>query len=388
MPILARTAHHSAVNRLLRRFPVVGVLGARQIGKTTLARQVASAREGTTTWFDLEDPRDLARLDDPILGLGSVRGLVVIDEIHRRPDLFPILRVLADRRPLRARFLVLGSASVDLLRQSSESLAGRIAFHPLGGLGPGEVGWDAMDRLWLRGGFPRAQLARSLAESNDWRRQFIATLLERDIPSFGVRVPAATLHRFWSMLAHWHAQVLNLSELGRAFAMSDTAVRHYLDVLTGTFVVRQLTPWHANISKRQVRSPKVYVADSGLLHTLLGIESMSELDRHPKIGASWEGFVIDTVVAALGVDWNCCHFWATHAGAELDLLVLDGKRRLGFEVKRTTAPSVTPSMRAALADLDLDRLDVIHAGPTTFPLAERIRAVSLSRLAIDLGAAG
>lgn len=376
MPPLRRARHLADLERLLRQFPVVALLGARQVGKTTLARQLARRRRGVTTVFDLEDSRDLARLADPMLSLEPLSGLVIIDEIHRRPDLFPVLRVLADRRPIRARFLLLGSASVDLLRQGAESLAGRVAFHFLSGLEVDEVAAGALNRLWLRGGFPRAFLAPTLDQSAEWRRQFIATFVERDIPSFGLRLPASTLHRFWAMLAHWHGQILNLSELGRAFGVSDMAVRHYLDVLTSTFVVRQLQPWHANISKRQVKSPKVYIADSGILHSLLGAESMHALERHPKVGASWEGFMLGAVLGHLHIPRDRCYFWATHGGAELDLLVLDGRHRRGFEFKRTTIPSITPSMRVAVADLRLTRLDVIHAGPSTFELAPRIRAVS------------
>jgi predicted AAA+ superfamily ATPase len=259
-------------------------------------------------------------------------------------------------------------------------LAGRIVFHHLPGLDVDEVGAAAMQRLWLRGGFPRSFVAPSLAASATWRAQFVRTFLERDIPSLGLRLPASTLHRFWSMLAHWHGQVLNLSELGRSFGVSDMAVRHYLDVLTGTFVVRQLQPWFANVSKRQVKSPKVYLADSGLLHTLLGVEELRSLERHPKVGASWEGFLLNEVVSHLGVDWEQCFFWATHAGAELDLLIVDGRRRLGFEFKRTTAPTLTPSMRVAMKDLELTRLDVVHAGPMTFDLAPKIRAVAARTL--------
>ena len=372
------------VRRLLRRAPVVAILGARQVGKTTLANDLRHGWAGPTMAFDLEDPADVARLSDPLLALGPRRGLVVLDEIHRRPDLFPLLRVLADRPGTPARFLVLGSATPELLRQSSESLAGRIAFHEMDGFSLDEVGAGALDRLWLRGGFPRSFLARSGRESFEWRVDFIRTFLERDLPQLGVSIPSATLQRFWTMLAHYHGQIWNGSEFGRAFGVSDMTVRRYLDLLAGTFVVHVLAPWHEHLAKRQVKSPKVYLTDTGLLHALLDLRSDDQLDRHPKIGASWEGFAIGAVVERLQARWSECFFWATHAGAELDLMVVRGRTRLGFEIKRTTAPQVTPSMRIALHDLKLARLDVVHAGSHTFPLAPKIRAVALSRLLRDI----
>lgn len=311
---------------------------------------------------------------------------MVLDEIQRRPELFPVLRVLADRRPAAARFLVLGSASPDLLRQSSESLAGRIHYHELTPLRLDETGVPKMERLWLRGGFPRAFLARSDAQSAAWRRDFIRTYLERDVPQFGARVPAETLHRFWSMLAHCHGQIWGSSEFARSFGMSDVTVRRYLDLLSSLFLVRQLAPWHANLGKRLVKSPKVYVADTGLLHQLLGIGTRDALLRHPKLGASWEGFALATVETRLGVRRGESFFYATHGGAELDLVVARGSRRLGFEFKRSVAPELTRSMRIALADLRLERLDVIHAGERTFPLAERVRAVALTRVLQDVPA--
>lgn len=379
-----RPGHVARVRSLLRRSPVVAILGPRQSGKTTLAGDVRRATAGPAAAFDLEDPADLARLADPMLALRPLRGLVIIDEIHRQPGLFESLRVLADRPGTPARFLVLGSASPALLRQSSESLAGRLAFHELAGFSLAEAGAPALDRLWLRGGFPRSFLARSAAASLDWRLDFIRTFLERDLPQLGVSIPAPALGRFWTMLAHYHGQVWNASEFARAFGVSDMTVRRYLDLLAATFVARVLQPWHENIAKRQVKSPKVYLADSGLLHGLLNLGTYRDLERHPKVGASFEGFAINAVVDRLRARWSECHFWATHAGAELDLLVVRGRTRLGFEVKRTVAPAITPSMRAALADLRLARLDVIHAGDTTFRLGPRIRAVALSRILEDL----
>ena len=381
---IQRPWHLRRVAQLVGRSPAVAILGPRQVGKTTLAAGVLRSWKGPVAAFDLEDPADLARLADPMLTLRPLRGLVVLDEVQRRPELFPVLRVLADRPRSPARFLVLGSASPDLLRQSSESLAGRLAFHHLGGFAVEEVGEARIDQLWLRGGFPRAFLARTGRDSLDWRLDFASTFLERDLPQLGVSIPATTLRRFWTMLAHYHGQVWNASEFARSFGVSDMTVRRYLDLLAATFVVRILLPWHENIGKRQVRSPKLYLADSGLLHALLGIATREDLERHPKVGASFEGFAISAVVDRLRARWSECYFWATHAGAELDLLVVRGRTRIGFEIKRTVAPAVTPSMRAALADLRLSRLDVIHAGAHTFHLGPRIRGVAFDRLLEDL----
>ncbi len=382
--MIERHRHLRALEGYLSRHPVVAILGARQVGKTTLARQLVARRRLPSTVFDLEDPDDLARLSEPMLALRELRGLVVLDEIQRRPDLFPILRVLADRPGTPARFLVLGSASPDLLKQSSESLAGRVLYHRLGGLALDEVGLEQRDRLWQRGGFPRSFLAESTQASAEWRRELVRTFLERDLPELGITIPSATLHRFWTMLAHYHGQIWNGSELARAFGVAHTTVRRYLDIFTSALVLRQLQPWFENLKKRQVKSPKVYVADSGILHSLLNLESRDDLLRHPKVGASWEGFALAEILVRLGARREECFFWATHAGAELDLLVVRGNRRLGFEIKRTSAPSMTRSMHSALSDLELERLDVVHAGEQTYPLAERARAVALARLDQDL----
>ena len=297
---IPRKHHFARVRLLLDEFPVVALLGARQVGKTTLARQLAAAHSDPVAWFDLEDPVDLARLEDPGLELRPLRGLVVLDEIHRLPGIFQLLRVLADRAGPPARFLVLGSASTDLLRQTSESLAGRVAFHQLDGFDMTEV--DDPEHLWLRGGFPRSYLAPSGAASRRWRDSFVQTLLARDLPDFGSTIPRTTLRRFWTMLAHWHGQLWNGAEFGRAFGVSHTTVRRYLDLLTSVFVVRQLQPWFENIKKRQVRSPKVYIADSGILHALLGLTDRTDVVSHPKVGASWEGFVIQQIVQLLAGD--------------------------------------------------------------------------------------
>jgi predicted AAA+ superfamily ATPase len=381
---LARERHLEAVARLLGRFPVVAVLGARQVGKTTLARDLTRRLRGPSTRFDLEDPADVARLDDPMLALRELSGTVVLDEIQRRQSLFPVLRVLADRSPRRARFLLLGSASPELLRHSSETLAGRIAYYELPGLSLDEVGQRNLEKLWLRGGFPASYLARSDSHSSEWRRNFVRTFLERDIPQLGTSVPGPTLRRFWAMLAHAHGNVWNGSEFGRAFGVASTTVKRYLDLLSGAFVVRQLPPWSANLGKRQVKAPKLYVTDSGLLHSLLDLRTRGELDRHPKVGASWEGFALQQVVSRLGARPEECYFWATHAGAELDLLVVRGSKRLGFEFKRTVAPKVTRSMLVAREDHGLRSPRVVPAGDESFPLRRGIEALALRRVLEDL----
>lgn len=378
---IEREAYLRQIHGLLRRHPVVGLIGARQVGKTTLARETAK-RAKTSTFYDLEDPDDLARLAEPGLELRRHRGLIVLDEIQRRPELFPVLRVLADERPIRRRFLVLGSASPVILRQSSESLAGRIAYVEIAPFGLGELPAARWRRLWLRGGFPRSYLASSDATSFEWRRQFRQTFLERDLPLLalpGTPVPA-TLGRYWTMLAQVHAELLNWSELGRSMGVSDASARRYADVLEGALMIRQLRPWHENIGKRQVKSPKLYIRDSGLLHLLLGVRGQSELETHPRLGASWEGFIIEQLHRALRAEPDELYFWRTEHGAELDLLFVRGQRRIGFEVKRSSAPTMTPSMYRALEDLKLDRLFVVYPGARRFPLGDRTEAVPWTEL--------
>ncbi len=382
--MLRRTLHLDRVKRLLKQFPVVAILGARQVGKTTLAGQVQRSWKQPCHAFDLESSSDLVRLSNPDLALPPLKGLVVLDEIQRLPELFPLLRVLADRRPIRTRFLILGSASPDMLRQGNETLAGRIAFYQLDGFSLEEVGVANHTKLWLRGGFPDSYLAASNTKSQIWRQHFVTTFLERDLPQLGIQVSAATLRRFWTMLAHYHGQIWNASEFGRSFGVADNTVRNYLDILTSAFVVRQLQPWHENIKKRQVKAPKVYLSDSGILHSLLGLDTKADVEAYPKLGASWEGFVVSQVVNRLNVRPHDCYFWATHAGAELDLLIVRGNKRWGFEVKRTSAPAITPSMRTALADLKLQRLFVIHAGEHSFDMAKNIRAIALPHLLDEL----
>ena len=352
-------------------------MGPRQCGKTTLARQVVSAE--SLNYFDLEEPESLARLDEPMTALRGLRGVVVVDEVQRRPELFPILRVLADRTPLPARFLVLGSASPALIRQSSESLAGRIETVTLSGFSLGEVGQEALSRHWLRGGYPLSYLARTLENSFSWRRLFVQTFLERDLPQLGVTIPAVALFRFWTMLAHYHGQVWNAAEPARALGVSEPTVRRYLDLLTGLFMVRQLRPWHENLRKRQVKAPKVYLRDSGLLHHLLGIRTHKDLLSHPKSGASWEGYALEELLKVEDVD--DFYFWGTHGGAEIDLLLFVKGKRIGVEFKRVDAPKLTRSMHIALEDLTLDHLVVIYPGETSYPLSERVTVLPLTTLA-------
>jgi predicted AAA+ superfamily ATPase len=382
--MIERAGHRRRVEALLRQFPVVAILGARQVGKTTLARGLVAARLRRATSFDLESAEDLALLQDPLLALRPLRGMIVIDEVQRRPDLFATLRVLVDEPRAGRRFLVLGSASPDPLRQTSESLAGRIAYHELDGFSLEEVGSRQWERLWRRGGFPRSFLARSDGESQRWRRELVRTYLERDVPALGLRLPAPMLRRFWMMVAHYHGQIWNASELARSLGVAHTTVQRYLDVLTETFMVRQLPSWHENIGKRQVKAPKVFVRDSGMLHSLLGLTTAREIDMHPKVGASWEGFALGAVVSRLQAQPEECFFWATHSGAELDLLIVRGNNRLGFEFKRSTAPSVTKSMHVAMEDLRLRRLWVVHAGERAFDLTRQMRALPLSRVLEEL----
>jgi len=374
--VIARRVDLGNVLNALRRSRIVALLGARQCGKTTLARQLVPS--ASLNYFDLEDARSLARLSEPDSALRPLKGLVVLDEIQRRPDLFPVLRVLADRRPLPARFLILGSAAPGLLRQSSETLAGRLETVTLEGFRLADLGAAAQPRHWLRGGFPLAYTARSDADSVAWRQQFIQTFVERDVLQLRPAIPAVSLRRFWTMLAHYHAQTWHGAELARALAVSEPTVRRYLDLLTGAYMLRQLPPWHENLGKRQVRSPKVYVRDSGLLHTLLGVGSRRDLEFHPKVGASWEGYAVEEVLKALRPDE--AYFWATHQGAELDLLLFKRGRRIGVECKRMDAPRLTPSMRIALADLRLDRLLVAYPGPTRYKLTRNVEVVPLSQL--------
>lgn len=365
------------IQAALQRSRIVALIGPRQSGKTTLAQIFVPP--DTVNYFDLEDPISLIRLEEPMTALRDLTGLVVIDEIQRRPDLFPLLRVLADRHPLPVKYLILGSASPDLVREAPESLAGRLETISISGFSLAEVGQEKLNQHWLRGGFPLSYLAASDADSQIWRKNFIQTFLERDLPQWGIQIPAATLMRFWTMLAHYHGQTWNAAEASRSFGVSDMTVRRYLDILEGVFMIRVLQPWYANIHKRQVKSPKIYFRDSGLLHTLLGIHSELDLYTHPKIGASWEGYAIEEIIKAVHPDE--AYFWGTHNGAELDLLLLKDGKRIGIECKRKDAPRLSPSMKIAMEDLRLDKLIVFYPGEKAYPLAERIDVMPLIRLA-------
>jgi len=375
--MIARPQLLNQIRQALRRSRVVALIGPRQSGKTTLARQIEPA--DSANYFDLEDPASLARLEQPMTALESLRGIVVIDEIQHRPNLFPLLRVLADRKPLSARFLILGSASPELLHQSSESLAGRLETVSVAGFSLAEVGTKSLKRHWQRGGFPLSFLARTNDNSNSWRRQFIQTFLERDLPQLGVNIPAPALLRFWTMVAHCHGGIWNSADPARSLGIGESTVRRYLDLFTKLLVVRQLHPWHENLAKRQVKSPKVYVRDTGLLHALLGIRTEKELLAHPKSGASWEGYVLEETLKAVEPDE--AYFWATHQGAELDLLLLRGGKRLGIEMKRMDAPTLTASMRIALTDLKLDQLTVVYPGARSYELGPQVKVIPVSAIA-------
>ena len=375
--MIPRPGPMGRIRTALNRSVAVLLTGPRQCGKTTLARQVLSA--DAPAYFDLENPVDVVRLEEPMTALAPLCGLVVLDEVQRRPDLFPLLRVLADRPGTPARFLILGSASGELLRQTSESLAGRVERVELGGFTLGEVAADAVTPLWHRGGLPPSFTADSDTDSAAWRENFIQTLLERDFPQWGVRLSATALRRFWTMLGHYHGGIWNAAVFARALGVNPTTTRRYLDLLTDAYMVRQLTPHLVNLGKRQVRSPKVYVRDSGLLHRLLGIDNEFALLRHPAVGASWEGFVIEQLLALLRPD--DAGFWATHQGAEIDLIVKFDGRRLGVEVKRADAPRMTRSIRMALAELHLDAVAVLYPGAKAYALDDRVRVVPLRDLA-------
>jgi predicted AAA+ superfamily ATPase len=364
------------IDLALRDNPVAGLLGPRQCGKTTLARMIA-ARE-PCEFFDLESPVDLQRLSAPMTTLEKLSGLVVLDEVQRRPDLFQFLRVLVDRPENPARFLLLGSASPRIVRGVAGSLAGRIGLVDLSGFDLRETGTEHQDRLWIRGGFPRSFLAGDDASSMAWRDNFVRTFLERDIPQLGITIPAETLRRFWTMTAHFHGQIWNAAQLARSLGVSENTVRSHLDILAGAFMVRVLPPWFENLRKRQVKAPKVYLRDAGLLHALLQIESLAELQAHPKLGASWEGFALEQLCTLL--ETRKAYYWATHGGAELDLLITIGGKRYGFEFKYADAPGATRSMRIALEDLNLEKVWVVYPGAKAYEVDGSITVSPLADL--------
>ncbi len=362
------------IERVFNTHPVAALLGPRQCGKTTLARIIAEG-EPRTAYFDLENPVDLRRLSSPMRALGELSGLVIIDEVQRRPELLELLRVLADRPENPARFLLLGSASPQLVKGASESLAGRVGFIDLSGFDLDEVGVENRDRLWLRGGFPRSYLAEDDASSMDWREGFIRTFLERDIPQLGITIPAETLRRFWTMVSHYHGQTWNAAQIARSLGASENTARRYLDILAGAYMVRALPPWFENLRKRQVKAPKVYVRDSGILHSLLQLRSWEDMHGHPKLGASWEGFAIEQVITAF--DTRDAYFWATHAGAELDLMIMARGKRFGFEFKYADAPGRSRSMSISLENLGLEHLWVVYPGEKEYQLDAKITVIPL-----------
>lgn len=374
--MIARSAATARLKTALEENPVCALLGPRQCGKSTLAQKFSDGRQ--VRWFDLEDSGDRAALRQPELALSPLRGLVVIDEVQREPGLFAALRPLADRRGAPARFLVLGSASPTIVRGVSESLAGRVGFVDLGGLNLAEVGPKARDALWLRGGFPRSFLATTDTASARWRSDFLRTFLEQDLPQLGVRTAAETVRRFWTMIAHFHGQVWNGAEFARALSASEPTARHYLDLLCGTYLVRRLQPWHTNLGKRELKAPKIYVRDSGLLHSLLGITDRDGLLSHPKLGASWEGFALEQILATCGAEDT--YYWATHNGAELDLVLFRRGKAWGVEFKVGDGPTMTKSLQIALGDLKLERAWIVHAGTKTYPVNERVDAIPLHKL--------
>lgn len=365
------------VREALRRSPIVALLGPRQCGKTTLAHTVGMQ----ATRLDLEDPSSLAALSAPIAALGSLEGLVVIDEVQRLPSLFPALRVLVDRPHSTARFLLLGSASPELVAGASESLAGRVEFVDMGGFSLDEVGATHWSRLWWRGGFPRSFLAETDVDSAAWRENFARTFLERDVPQLGLRIAPLNLRRFWTMVAHYHGQTWNHAEVGTALGLDEKTVRRYLDIMAGAFMLRVLPPWFENLGKRQRKAPKAYVRDSGLLHTLLSIDTPERLLSHPTLGASFEGFALNLVAEALPT--REIYYWSVHSGPELDLLAFVGGKRVGFELKYSDAPTLTASMTQAFEKLRLDALWVVYPGARRYQLRAGIEALPLAE-AVEL----
>ncbi len=380
MKMIQRAKLLHTIRDTLKRFPAVLLSGPRQCGKTTLARELAKSQNAH--FFDLEDPECPLLPDSASLTLKALKGLVIIDEFQRMPQLFELLRVLADRRPLPARFLILGSASTELVKGVSETLAGRVAYVPMGGFTLDEVGMTHWRALWTRGRFPDSYLSGSDEHSFTWRQHFIQSFLERDIPQLGIRIPAVTLRRFWTMLAHWHGQIWNASELARALDTRQYTANRYLDILCGAFMIRQLPPWYENVGKRLVKAPKIYFRDTGLFHALLGLRNMEQVMAHPRLGFSWEGFALEEILGALHAEHDA-YFYKTHGGAELDLFIHRYGKRTGFEFKYQDAPRITPSMHVAIEDIKLDRLYVIYPGTQEYPLSEVIHVLPLSAVHED-----
>jgi predicted AAA+ superfamily ATPase len=378
-PVISRNSLVD-INLAFKVNPVVALLGPRQCGKSTLARVYADkfAKNMDIHYFDLENPRDLTRLQNPMLALEELNGLIVIDEIQRLPNLFPYLRSFIDFKKRKIQILILGSASKDLIKQSSESLAGRISYIELCPFLYTEI--DNINKLHFRGGFPLSYLAKTEIISSKWRSDYIATFLERDLFEFGFKIAPQTMRRFWMMLTHYHGQILNYSELARSFGISDMTVRQYLEILSQTFMIRLLQPWHENISKRQVKAPKLYFRDSGIYHSLLGLDATKSLQLHPKIGASWEGFILEQIISTLNLRQEECFFWSTHNTSEIDLLTFQKGKRIGYEIKYSDTPKVTKSMQIAIEDLKLDHLYIITPKSESFKLHKKITATTLNQI--------
>lgn len=368
---IQRKKELTSINKLRQIFPVIAIIGPRQCGKTTLARQLSFDH-----YFDLENPRDLATLEHPQLTLESLTGTIIIDEIQRLPNLFSLMRYLIDQR-LNQQYIILGSASRELLKQSSESLSGRIGYYHLGGFSIDDIGYNNLRQLWLRGGLPLSYLSGDEEQSLIWRENYISTFLERDIPQLGITIPSQTLRRFWTMISHYHAQIINYAEFGRSFGISDMTTRKYIDILEATFMIRVLQPWYINMKKRLIKRPKIYLIDSGLLHSLLSIENMGQLLSHNKLGASWEGFALECICRILNMDANRLFFWGTHTGAEVDLFWQKGGKNWAIEFKYMDAPKLTKSMQIALEDLSLSHLYIIYPGNDLYQISEKISVVSI-----------
>lgn len=385
MEKIERRTYSKKIQDLLKKFPVVALVGSRQSGKTTLANQIKATWEGPVHYFDLENPLDMQRMEDPFLTLKDLNGLIIIDEVQHKENLFMLLRVFADRDPLPARFLLLGSASGRLLHQSAESLAGRIAYLELPGFGLWEVGMDRKEQLWIRGSYPKSFLSESDDDSFEWRDAYIKTFFGKDLPELGVKVMGTQLRRFWFMASHYHGQVWSHSEISRSLGISANTIRSYLDLLTETFMVRQLMPWYENIGKRLVKSPKFYFRDSGLLHTLLNLKTKEELLQHPKLGASWEGFALEQVIQASGRGEEV-FFWSTYSGAEIDLVMVLNGKKIGFEFKYASVPKKTTSITVAKQDLQLEHIYVIYPDGPRFFLSENVEVISLTEMVSELKA--
>jgi uncharacterized protein len=377
---IRRSKELRILSERLAESPVVAILGPRQCGKTTLAHQFARMNSKTPiTFFDFENPQDLAKFDHPLLALQDLSGIIIIDEIQRKPELFPTIRVLVDKNP-KAKYLVLGSASRDLIAQSSESLAGRISYVEMGGFSLDTISVNHMEKLWVRGSFPRSYLAKTNESSFQWRQDFISTFLERDVPNLGIRIPAPSLRRFWMMLSHYHGQIFNASEIGKSLGISDTTARRYLDILSGTFIIRQLQPWYYNTKKRLVKRPKLYFRDSGIINTFLSTVDNTQLMRHPKLGSSWEGFALEQAIQYLNLKEEEVFFWAVHTGAEIDMVFKKNGRLWGIECKYHDAPKMTKSIISAQSELSLEHVWIIYPGKKSYQLNKHTSVIPLSKL--------